>query len=97
MTDTTLILAMLVMCFFPIGLKFICSEGEIFAGFGAWMRNTVVPMFPEWMHNPLWICPRCMVPYWGLGAALLVMYAPWYIYGLPFIVTAIGIQDTLDR
>lgn len=96
MTDTTLIIAMLVMCFFPLGLKCITQGGMILGRFGTWM-DAYTNDLPEWLRKPLWTCPRCMLLWYGFPMALLVMYAPWYIYALPVIVTAVGIQDTLDR
>ena len=96
MTDPTLILAMLVMCFYPIGLKVITQEGMILGRFGAYMDKWTNGL-PEWLRKPLWTCPRCMIPWHGLPAALMVMYCPWYIYGLPLIVAVIGMQDTLDK
>lgn len=95
-----IIAATMVMCFFPMGLKCISQEGMILGSkwipFGQFMDKWVEKL-PDELRKPVWACERCMVPYWGLAAALTILYTPWYIYGLPLIVTAIGIQHTLDK
>lgn len=96
MASSQILTAIAVMCFFPIGLKCISWEGMILQGFGKWMDRTTDKM-PVWLRKPLWTCPRCMAFWWGGSAALLLTLGPWWLAWIPMIVTAIGLQETLDK
>lgn len=96
MASEQILTAIVVMCFFPIGLKCISWDGMILQGFGKWMDKTTDKL-PVWIRKPLWTCPRCMVPWWGGCAALLLTVGPWWIAWVPLVVTAVGLQETLDK
>lgn len=85
-----IIIAIAVIAFFPVGLKFISEEGMILAAFGRLMKR--VEKAPVWLRKPLWTCERCMCSIWGLPAAYAVISLPLY-YTWPMIaITAVGVQ-----
>lgn len=96
MSTGDVLASMVVMSMFPMGLKCISQEGMILGRFGTWMDKWTETM-PEQVRKPLWTCPRCMSLWYGVPMACLILFAPWWGQALPLIVTAIGIQDTLDK
>lgn len=73
MSNEQLLVGLVVMSMFPMGLKYVCAQGEIFETVGNVM-NEVAAKLPKKLREPFWQCPRCMVPWYGGIAAMFVMY-----------------------
>jgi hypothetical protein len=72
------------------------TEGNILHS----VRKAVELYLPEWMHQPLATCPRCMVTIYGTGCLLILRGewptdnpAEWLVY----LVCAAGLQEIAER
>jgi hypothetical protein len=73
------------------------QEGEIFGGLGEWLRRHL----PGRLHSPVFDCPVCMTPWYGLG--LLVIW--FFIVGAgpevklwPFVlIAAMGVNVVISK
>lgn len=88
--------ALAIIALFPVGLKVISEKGMILGVAGGFM-DRVTAKAPVFIRKPLWTCERCMCSFWGIPAAIGVIYGPWWLQWLLVLVAAIGAQDLLDR
>lgn len=88
--------AIAVIALFPVGLKVIAGDGMILSAFGRFAEEWI-KVLPAILRKPLWTCEKCMCSLYGIPAAIGVAYGPWWLSWPLMLVSAIGLQDLMDR
>lgn len=80
-----------IIGFMAFSIYYTLLEGEIFGWLGTWFSEHT----PVWMHQPLFDCPICMVPWYGFWVYFLLWGLSWFL--IPTLMTAMGINYILNR
>lgn len=79
--------AILITSFIVIAIHATYQEGEIFEFVSRWGENNV----PEKLQKPIFACPKCMVPWYGLPVYIIGNWlsVPYFQDGRPQVIVFI--------
>lgn len=81
-----------IISFLVFAIWYTMLPGEIFGRLGRWLEKHL----PHYLHNPVFDCPVCQVPWYGSAMYWIIWGSSWQEWPV-VVISAMGLNVILTR